>query len=88
MSAVSTLAYSNRAVLIRSWVWSLLEITGLAPRIFFFFAPLLREEGGGGGGSEGRGNFSKNRGKRRKKGGGGVDAGKGSGAFLGGRRGP
>ena len=47
---------------------------------FFIFAPLLREEGG----SEGRGNFSKIRGKRGKKGGwgGGVDAGKGSGAFF------
>ena len=33
------------------------------------FAPLLREEGGGG--SEGRGNFSKIRGKRGKKRGGG-----------------
>ena len=52
------------------------SITGLAPRIFFIFAPLLREEGGGG--SEGRGHFSKIRGKRGKKwggGGGGVDAG-------------
>ena len=63
-----------------------LQCTGLAPRIFFIFAPLLSEEGGGG--SEGRGNFSKIRGKRGKKGGGGgVDAGKGSGAFLG-ERGP
>ena len=44
--------------------------TGLAPRIFFIFAPLLREEGGGG--SEGRGNFSKIRGKRGKNGGGEV----------------
>ena len=50
----------------------------------FIFAPLLREEGGGG--SEGRENFSKITGKRGKKGGGGgVDAGKGSGASLGGR---
>ena len=39
-----------------------------------------------GGGSEKRGNFSKKRGE--KGGGGGVDVGKGSGAFLGGRRGP
>ena len=39
-----------------------------------------------GGGSEGRGNLSKIRGGRGEKGvGEGVDAGKGSGAFLGGR---
>ena len=56
---------------------------------YFLFLPLFQGKREGGGGSEGRGNFSKIRGKGGKKGGGGgVDAGKGSGAFLGGRRGP
>ena len=63
---------------------SALNLTGLAPRIFFIFPPFLRE---GGGGVRGEGEFLQN---QRKKGGkrgggrGGVDAGKGSGHFLGG----
>ena len=51
----------------------------------FCFCPSSKGRGWGGG-SEGRGNFSKIRGKKGEKrgGGGGVDAGKGSGALLGG----
>ena len=58
--------------------------TGLAPRIFFIFAPLLMEEGGRGV-QRGGGMSLKSEEKGGKKGGGGVDPGKGSGAFFGGR---
>ena len=69
--------WSVRSPLFYSVVWGRLlnlggetatpKFTGLAPRRFFIFAALLREEGGGG--SEGRGNFSKIRGKKEKGGG-------------------
>ena len=55
----------------------------MAPRIFFIFPPFLRE---GGGGVRGEGGIPlKSEEKRGTKGGGrgGVDAGKGSGHFLG-----
>ena len=59
--------------------------TGLAPRIFFIFPPFLRE--GGGGGVRGEGGIplkSEKKGGQKGGGRGGVDAGKGSGDFLGG----
>ena len=51
---------------------------------YFFFCPSSKGRGWGGGGGfrEGRGNFSRIRGKRGKRGGGGVDAGKGSGGIF------